>query len=191
MKVGIDIDAVLCETVPSICKYLRKRYNIEMTKSDVTEWDFPVKGTGMNFGQVIQEAFEVPGFIESLYPVLGARTAMFTLIEESFARPDMSLMLVTSRKEKFTPQTRAWVDRYFHPDLPVWHTHDGMKNGKFDILIDDYDENILQFINSGGKYGLLFSQPWNISSQVDQTCFYRVFRTNGWLEVLNRLYTLV
>lgn len=150
---GLDVDSVLCESIPSLLYRINRECGVQLEKDDVVQWDFPVGESTL--GELILEAFRDPVFVKALPPMEGAVEAVKRLAI------DFEIIVVTSRKQLTVDATREWVARYFGV-LPVIHVGDGeTKNGHdLDILVDDAPHNILAFADSG-RPALLFDQPWN------------------------------
>jgi len=148
---GLDVDSVLCDSIPDILSRINHEQGTSLEKKDVVEWDLPIGSS--TIGELILEAFRDPLFLILLPPMDGAVEAVKRLAI------DFDIIIVTSRKQLTTDATRAWVERFFGP-LLVIHTGDTKNAHDLDILVDDAPHNVLAFADAG-RPAILFDQPWN------------------------------
>lgn len=175
VRLGVDVDSVLCDSVPSLLNRINYWQGTQLTKSDVVQWDFPV-GNYATLGQLILEAFRDPEFVVSLPPMTGAVFHM-SLLCQAF-----DVVVVTSRKQLTVGATREWVEKWFGP-LPVVHTGDSKNDCQLDILVDDAPHNVVAFADSG-RPAILFDQPWNRKVPVRPL----VWRCRDWWQVYDTVY---
>lgn len=175
LRLGIDIDSVLCDSIPRLLQRINYQQGIYLTKSDVVEWDFPVASSTL--GELILEAFRDADFVMSLPPMDGAQEAVKRLAL------DLDIIIVTSRKQLTIDATRNWVKRWFGI-FPVVHTGDTKNGYDLDILVDDAPHNVVPFADTG-RPAILFDQPWN--QQVPEHPL--IWRCWNWPEVHRAIYT--
>ena len=172
---GLDVDSVLCESIPSILWRINQEQGTNLEKNDVVEWDLPIGQS--TIGELILEIFRDPVFLMLLPPMDGAVEAVRRLAL------DFDIVVVTSRKPLTVDATRLWVDQFFGP-LPVVHTGSESKNEhELDILVDDGPHNVIAFAD-GGRPAILFDQPWN-QKVPDHPL---IWRCSNWPQVHRTIY---
>lgn len=174
VRLGIDIDSVLCNTMPMLLEKINREHGTNISMDDAVQWDFPVGDT--TFDTLILAAFRDPVLLLALPPMEGSQEAIKRLVN------DFDLVVVTSRKELTTDPTRLWVDEHFGP-LPVVHTGDSKNGHALDILVDDAAHNVVPFAETG-KPAILFDQPWN--QKVPEHPL--IWRCKNWPQVHRAIY---
>lgn len=174
VRLGIDIDSVLCDTMPRLLEKINREHGTAITMEDAIQWDFPVGDT--TFDTLILKAFRDPVLLMSLPPMQGSQEAVKRLVN------DFDLVVVTSRKELTVDATRLWVETHFGPLLVV-HTGDSKNGHDLDILVDDAPHNVTPFAETG-RPAILFDQPWN--QKVEPHPF--IWRCKNWPHVYRSLY---
>jgi len=97
--------------------------------------------------------------------------------------------IITSRTPASDSWTKKWLDQNKIPYDGYENTKEGHKhNSDYDvkILVDDYQKNILEFLDRTDGFGILFSQPWNqnlsaLNRFIDEG---RLFIARDWHEVV-------
>ncbi|MFX1519816.1 MAG: hypothetical protein ACFFCD_07840 [Promethearchaeota archaeon] len=181
LKIGVDVDGVLGDQIPPILKKLNKRYGLKLSKEDVTLWDLPIKDTDIE--TEIESALFNEDYILNMQPIDGAKEAMTYLSKMYFVK------IITSRPKETEAATLKWLRSNFDFDeyLGTQKRDRVVSFVNVDILIDDNLPSTEKFSRSGGKTGILFSQPWNQerSSIKDLIDSGKVKCCNGWEEVLD------
>jgi 5'(3')-deoxyribonucleotidase len=95
---------------------------------------------------------------------------------QKLARRDVHV--VTARPHETEEATKQWLNRHFPSLKEYHHARTGTKHAVLsDLLIDDFDLNIVEFVKSDPhRRGILFQQPWSINdteieNYSDQVCF--------------------
>ena len=140
MKIGIDIDGVLCDHVPSVCRWASEKYGIDARPEMVTEWDVQIKGH--SFGDLIFETYSDSDFVMALPPYPGAVNGVRQLKRVR----EVELVIVTSRR--YAQPTIWWVEEHFGR-MPVYLAEDKTTVG-LDGLIDDHGPTIFGICKKGG-----------------------------------------
>lgn len=174
VKLGVDIDSVLCDSIPSLLRRINHEQGTHFEKCDVIQWDFPIGSR--TFGDLILEAFRDPSFLIDLPAMDGAKEAMKRLAY------DFDIVIVTSRKHLTVEATKFWVEQRFGP-LPVIHTGETKNGHDLDILIDDAPHNVMAFANEG-RPAILFDQPWNQKLGLHPL----IWRCGNWPAVFRAIY---
>jgi 5'(3')-deoxyribonucleotidase len=154
--VAVDMDGVLVEQVAPVLAKLKREMNVDLCKCDITDWQFPIKET--NIKMEIEKAERDEQFVRTMPPIKGAIEGIQKLSGK------FNIVIATSRESCTDSSSRAWLDNHSVPYGRFVNTRSEGKilNGT-DILIDDYIENIRQFISNGtrNRQAILFAQPWN------------------------------
>jgi len=171
---GLDVDSVLCDTMPLLLEKINREHGTTITPLDAVEWDFQVEDT--TFDALILAAFRDAELLLSLPPMKDSQRIVKMLAK------DFDIVVVTSRKELTVDATKVWVEKHFGP-LQVIHTGDSKNGHALDILVDDAPHNVVPFATSG-RPAILFDQPWN--QEVPEHRL--IWRCKNWLEVHRTIY---
>jgi 5'(3')-deoxyribonucleotidase len=76
---------------------------------------------------------------------------------------DHDVCVVTARRANAEAATKQWLNTHFPCLTRYYHARTGTKHDiPSDILIDDLDMNIVEFVKSHpDRRGILFVQPWS------------------------------
>lgn len=166
-KLGIDVDGVLANTVPSVLERMETKYGPhDDTKEDVTEWGHSVciDGKDILLGPEIVEGHGVERHLKSIEPKRGAKDGLRTLRERGY-----EVVIVTNRpsSQDTVEWTKGWLRKNGLPYDDFHSTADTTKTAVgVDVLIDDHDRNVVEFLEDG-RPAVLFDQPWNSVPDVD------------------------
>jgi len=174
LKLGLDVDSVLCDSMPMLLKKINRDRGTAITMEQAVEWDFPVGDT--TFDALILEAFRDASFLISLPTMDGAKEAVKRLAY------DFDIVVVTSRKQLTVDATRFWVEQKFG-SLPIIYTGETKNDNDLDILVDDAAHNVMAFAN-GGRPAILFDQPWNQKLGLHPL----IWRCENWPQVYRAIY---
>jgi len=152
MRVGLDIDGVLCDHVAGLCERIRGRYHIHLRPEMITEWDLDFGPSSI--AEELRSAYGDRDFVLSLPPVRGAQAAVSAILQTD----GLTVAAVTSRPVEAKPATDAWLATYF-PALDIFYTSK-KETAPLDLLVDDFPLFVERFAAAGRK-AILFSQPWN------------------------------
>ncbi len=157
-RVLVDVDGTLCANLPRLVEYIDAEHGVAIAPEEVTEWSYPVDGTGKHVGELIGDAMtdRREWFLLGMDPIPGAADAMRSL---SAAGHDVHI--ATHRPSESHPVTEQWLAEHDIPydayeyDVPANKGHlDG------DLLVDDYHTNVGNAL-AEGKAGALFRQPYS------------------------------
>jgi 5'(3')-deoxyribonucleotidase len=178
LRIAVDIDGVLADQVSPILEKLNPKYNLQLTKDNITEWDTKIGNTDIKIE--IEKALLDRKYVLSLPLIEGAEKGMGYLYQNHH------VTVATSRPKETEDATREWVEKYFkyhHFCNTRGKTKDCVQS---DVLIDDYIPNIEDFAKRKG-ISLLFSQPWNQDrkslEKLIQDC--KVICCDNWDDVIN------
>ncbi len=185
MKIGIDLDDVLADSLPHYVQALNRRFGltIDLVEAAWRIFDrfpqIPRREAHTFFSELIED-----GFFSSRPLLPGAREAVESLAEEGHR-----LFIVTGRAARDAATTREWLEqvgllRHFNAVV-----HNGMepvsryKAGaatrlQLDLFIEDELE-VATAVAETAIPVLLFDRPWNQGALPDT-----MQRVRSWTEVL-------
>ena len=191
MKIGIDLDDVLADSLPHYVQALNRRFGLAIDLVEA-EWrifdrfpQIPRREAHSFFSELIED-----GFFSSRPLLPGAREAVESLAEEGHR-----LFIVTGRATRDAATTNEWLEqvgllRHFSAVV-----HNGIepvsryKSGAAFILqLDLFIEDELEVATAVAKKAipvLLFDRPWNQGPLPKN-----MQRVRSWPEVLSRIDVL-
>lgn len=192
MKIGIDLDDVVVDTLPSFVKFYNKRYGTSFRREDVTSyhiWEVGFGKTKQEAVKLFDEFYESPEF-DDMSLVEGAHKGVLELARLS----DCRLPIVTSRPLLYKPKTDSLIARTFHEiSLPVYHAKDfhyGVNHTKAEICqslkLDYYIEDCLAYAEDCAERGIhvfLLDKPWNQNDSLHPL----ITKVNNWQEILQHI----
>lgn len=182
ITIAVDVDGVLAEQVIPVLQRIREKYGISLSKEQITEWDYPIGDTDIKTEIELAEMEE--DFVKSMLPIEGCREALNQLVR-SFL-----VVVATSRPPVTDNWTREWLNANGIKYHRLINTHlEGKSLPEVQILIDDYEGNIQEFVTSGSdsRQAILFSQPWNTNhrSLTPFIAAKQVYIATGWSKVID------
>lgn len=185
-RLGIDMDGVLANTVPSVLERIEREYGPHgATKEDVTEWSHSVEAGGkeIHLGTEILEGHKRKDDLMSIEPKRGAKDGLRALRDMGY-----ELVVVTDRpsNEDTVGWSKGWLRKNglpydkFHSTAETRKTSVGV-----DVLVDDHHTNVADFLEDG-RPAVLFDQPWNTVPDVDGPT-ERMRTTTDWEETVEAL----
>jgi 5'(3')-deoxyribonucleotidase len=156
LKIAVDIDGVLADQVGAVLKVIEKEYGMKYLKSDVNRahWTF----SGREIWSEISRLLADPEYTLSVPLIEGSQKGIEQLA-------DHDVCVVTARRPNTENATKQWLGTHFPCLTKYYHARTGMKhNIPSDVLIDDLDMNIVEFVKSDpNRCGILFVHPWSIN----------------------------
>jgi len=154
LKIGIDLDGVLANHITGILSRIKIKHGIDIKYEDITYWQYRVGSTSID--REIGIAMEDENYVISMPSQPFARNAVISIY------PCNSIHVVTARPSHTNKWSRYWLEKN---GIVV----DGFlsigKSSKsvyaFDILIDDYINNIIEYLDNSVGFAILVDQPWN------------------------------
>jgi len=156
IQVAVDMDGVLVEQVTPVLEKLRQEKKIEIQKSMVTDWEYPINETNIKIE--IEKAEQQEEFVKKMPPIEGAIDGIRILSKK------YKIVIATSRELITDGWSKNWLENNkICYEMFVNTRSAGKTLAGIDILIDDYIGNIEQFIKNGNenRRAILFAQPWN------------------------------
>lgn len=177
LKIGVDIDGVLADQVSAVLAEIEKDYGQRYRKSDITRAHW--SADGIEIWAEIARLLSDPQYVMRVPLIEGAQNAIKKLAGHD-------LLVVTARRPNTEEATRLWLKAHFPCLTEYHHARTGTKhNIPCDILIDDLDLNIVEFVRSSPeRKGVLFQHPWSLNDT--DICDYsdQVFFCRQWDDVV-------
>ena len=156
MKIAVDIDGVLADQVGAVLKVIERDYGRRYYKKDIdrAHWSFD----GIEIWTEIGKLLADPEYVLQVPLIEGSQNAIKRLFGHD-------VFVVTARRPNAEVATKQWLSHHF-PCLKQYHSaRTGTKhNIPSDVLIDDLDMNIVEFVKSDpNRHGILFQHPWSLN----------------------------
>lgn len=182
MKIGVDIDGFLADQVAAVLREIEKDYGRKYSKSDINRahWSFE----GIEIWTEISRLLSDPEYVLRVPVLEGAKKAV-----KQLSTPEHELMVVTARRPHTEEATRRWLKEHFPCLTRYHHARTGTKhNIPCDVLIDDLDLNIVEFVKSDPKrQGILFLHPWSLNDTDIHDYSDQVFFCPEWRSVVESI----
>jgi len=150
VKLGVDIDGVVCAILPSVLKFAHMKYQWPVNY-EVKTWNPSERGVSLS--AIIDDFLSHPAYVQSLPAVCGAQECVEILSKSN------DIVFITHRPAKCAESTREWLNDNIG-DFPVIHATKSKAEYGVDVMVDDNLQNCWDFIYSG-KFAMLFDQPYN------------------------------
>ena len=156
MRIALDVDGVLADATDNWLKLFKDRFNINLTKNDISRWDF-WKHMGIK-----QEDFEAV-FTEAWKrwdSVRETETDLSTKVDKirSFGELD----IVTGRGRDTIDYVIKWMSErgINFGRIVLVGTYAPKAHLDYNVFIDDSPQHADEVANEG-KMAFLYHQPWN------------------------------
>ncbi|MFA4960680.1 MAG: DNA polymerase II large subunit [Candidatus Pacearchaeota archaeon] len=188
MKIGVDVDDVLCDTMRLFLKFIMGEKGINKNFDDVKSYNlkknfgFELEESNMLYKKMLDE-FQID-------LISGAADSVKKLHENH------DIIFITSRQLIHKEKTESFLKTYFIDNPIVYFSSDyNSDQGRnkeeicrelgIGVIIEDNDEHSLRYAQNGICV-LLLDKPWN------KNIFHEnIVRCNGWEEVLNQVEKIV
>ena len=153
LKVALDFDSVLADTMTAWVKIYNKKHNKFITKSDIKSWDFH---SGLGISE--KEMYDI-------FQICWSEWENLPPTEENIAdtvkeiRKISLVEIVTSAKFSFIESIRLWLNKTGITSIKIINKSE-KADLDYDLFIDDSPITALS-ISKIGKICLLYDQPWN------------------------------
>ncbi|HBI25727.1 MAG: hypothetical protein UT41_C0001G0067 [Candidatus Wolfebacteria bacterium GW2011_GWC2_39_22] len=187
MRIGIDIDDVLADTVNAVCAFHNETYGTCLKRDDFLSYKFWETWGGSKEEAIKKmQIFNEEGCGVTTCPIDGALRALTSLKNSGY-----ELFAVTARPLHVMKQTEEWIGLYF-PDIfsaikfGNTYGNEGIKEKKssickslnIGIIIEDDIDHAVDCAENGIKV-ILLDCPWNQGELSENV--HRVF---SWDEAL-------
>jgi len=180
LKIAVDIDGVLADQVGAVLRVIEKEYGLKYRKSDVNcaHWTF----SGMEIWSEIARLLADQEYTLNIPVIEGSQKGMEQLA-------DHSACVVTARRANAEAATKQWLNTHFPCLTEYFHARTGTKHDvPSDILIDDLDMNIVEFVKSHpDRRGILFEQPWSKNGTDIESYSDRLHYCTEWESVVRAI----
>jgi len=180
LKIAVDIDGVLADQVGAVLKIIERDFGLKYSKSDVdcAHWTF----SGREIWSEIARLLADPEYTLNIPLIEGSQEGVDRL-------GDHDKCVVTARRPNAEDATRKWLNMHFPSLTEYYRASTGTKHSiPADILIDDLDLNIVEFVKSNpDRYGILFTHPWSLNNTDIKDYSDQVYYCNGWESVVGAI----
>jgi uncharacterized HAD superfamily protein len=193
MRIGIDIDNVISETVPPLLKQINRIFHEKLNMNNIYMYDFHAI-LGISEAEMKERFWDKQKIIENVFktanPVKGAADAIKILSSNN------EIILVTDRPKEYMRATKEWLGRWqiSFDEKEIWHMVGGVKMKHayaefrsihglgFDAFVDDNLEDVIMLTQHCKKV-FLYKRPWN-STRNTSGSFCVV---SNWNEIIDNL----
>lgn len=180
MKIAVDIDGVLADQVGAVLKVIEEEYGKRYSKKDIdrAHWSF----AGVELWSEIARLLADSEYVLQVPLIEGSQNAIKQLIGHD-------VFVVTARRPNAEEATKLWLGAHFPCLKQYYHAKTGTKqNIPSDVLIDDLDMNIVEFVKSDpNRRGILFVHPWSINGTDIENYSNQVYYCPEWQSVLRAI----
>jgi 5'(3')-deoxyribonucleotidase len=180
LKIAVDIDGVLADQVSAVLLEIEKDYGLKYSKSDINRahWSF----AGIEIWSEIARLLADPEYVMRVPLIDGSQKAIKQLCEQD-------VIVVTARRPNAEEATRRWLREHFPCLTQYYHARTGTKhNIPSDVLIDDLDMNIVEFVRSNpDRRGILFLHPWSLNGTDIEDYADQVYYCPQWHSVMKAI----
>ena len=180
MRIAVDIDGVLADQVGAVLKIIERDLGLKYNKSDVNcaHWTF----YGREIWSEIARLLADPEYTLNLPLIEGSQKGIEQL-------KDHNLFVVTARRPNAEDATKQWLRTHFPALTEYYRASTGTKhNIPSDVLIDDLDMNIVEFVKSdANRRGILFVHPWSINGTDIENYSDQVYYCPGWKSIVRTI----
>ena len=189
MRIGIDLDEVIMDTLSQVIKYYNRRYKTSFTLSDFHSYNW-WETWGCTKDKAIRTwlDFNNSDVSRKIKPIERAISSI------NFLAKTNEIIIITSRQNKVKEQTQKWLNKHFKSPPRLILTNDIYiateskskicKDLGIKLMIEDHPKYAAECAKSGIKT-ILFDKPWNKSVSHKE-----IVKVKNWpeaLEVINAL----
>ena len=157
MRIAVDLDGVLADTMATFCELLNKRHKTRFTTESFTQWNAweIAEITEDEFFRTLDEAWVR---WQSLPPTEDHLAERITQV-----RNLGKLDIVTGRSERTVRYAMDWLQKHNIQYDEFVRTVSTMAKAKldYDIFVDDSADLMSLIASRLDSHGILYSQPWN------------------------------
>jgi uncharacterized HAD superfamily protein len=191
MKIGIDFDDVLAQTLSALVLYHNNEYGTKIERNSHSCFDLP-NVWGVSKEECLDRLFKFyrSQYHKEMLPLEGVAKALSDLSKKH------ELTIITARPKEVIKETEDWLKKYLpNHKMPIhlsyFYLLDRAMESKgelcyklgVDLFIDDSMTNIKD-IASRNIPCLLLSMPWNKVDDLPKN----VRRVNNWDEIVKYIY---
>ena len=175
LRIAMDLDGVLADTIQSFCKILNTRRSTAYSPEAFDRWNaWEIAHISREeFLRTLDEAWFNWRGIPEIEDGLASKVSRLT----EFG----SIDIVTGRSEETVPFAQEWLQFHRIPYAKFVRTASTAAKAEldYDIFIDDSDFLMSLIASRLFGFGFLYTQPWNRSAK----SMPRIFRVRSWEEI--------
>jgi 5'(3')-deoxyribonucleotidase len=159
MKIAVDLDGVLAESMLVWCQRANKEFGIRVKMEDLDGWSswkkFSISRD--DFYRILDESWDDWSEIPPTEPDIAEKVARIEKLGE--------LDIVTGRSKRTVEAARSWVDNQkvrYRRFVRVLGWRDKILLD-YDVYIDDAPDLMPLISHSPRAWGVLYERPWNRS----------------------------
>ena len=177
LKIAIDIDGVLADQVGAVLEIIERDFGLKYRKSDVNRAHWTI--SGREIWSEIARLLADPEYTLNIPLIDGSQEGINRL-------EDHNMCVVKARRPNAEEATKQWLNTYFPSLTEYYRASTGTKHCiPADILIDDLDLNIVEFVKSNpDRHGILFTHPWSLNDTDIKDYSDQVNYCHGWDSVV-------
>jgi len=172
LRIAVDLDGVLANTMAACCDIINRKHSTHFEVSSFIRWNaWEIANiTPDEFFRTLDQAWfdwrTIPPTEKDLAEKVGRL--------REFGRVD----IVTSRSPETTAAAKAWLEAQEIHYGSFVRTNSGMDklDLSYDVFIDDSPDLMLGLRSKPGRYGILYTQPWN----KELPTMPRICRVDSW-----------
>jgi uncharacterized HAD superfamily protein len=173
MRIAVDLDGVLADTMVPVCKILNRYPSTQFTVESFVRWR-AWETAGITRDEFFRALDEAWFSWETIPPTEENLPAQINKLAE-FGRVD----IVTGRSRVTVPHANSWLNEHKIPFDSFVRTDNSTiakLNLDYDVYVDDSPELMALLASRLLGAGVLYLRPWNRSSRE----MPRVFRAESW-----------
>lgn len=188
LKVALDLDGVLAEPLVGFFKFYKKKYNVNLTLEQVTDWNFFVK-LGLSRKKFLDILDEVWVIWESV-PLTEPNVPL--ILKNLVKSGAIVFDIVTCRSQKTIPFVEKWLKKFLIPydSLVRANSVDEKVSLGYDVYVDD-SPRLMELIDSDGGHSkaIMYVRPWHTLSVTES--YNNVSLAESWKEISELLKSSV
>jgi 5'(3')-deoxyribonucleotidase len=190
MKIGVDLDEILSDTLTSVLEYYNSVHKTNLKRNEFVSYNYWEiwGGTKENAVKLIEDYYKT-NYFKNIKPIAGAKENLENLKSEGY-----EMFVITGRSDKYKKETKDWLTEHYpniFSDIFFANTFDidntdtkksdiCIKNN-IPILIEDDPHHLADCAQAGIKT-IVLDCPWNKNFQAENSV--RVF---FWEEIAQKI----
>jgi len=182
MRIAVDLDGVLANTIVKFCEILNDAKGWRLTPKSFTEWS-AWKRVGIP-RDVFYRTLDSAWFNWQSIPPTEKDVANRFLRLKRYGRVD----IVTGRSRQTVPFARAWLRRngITYSRFVVTPSTIAKARLGYDVFIDDSSDLMTLLSRRNDCWGILYTQPWNQNDRTPP----RIYRAKKWRQIADLMHKI-
>lgn len=199
MRIYVDMDDVLCQTVRTLIDVLDERFGrrVEIEEMEHFELSRSFRLSHEEWRELMRIAHQ-PSWLESMLPVAGAQDAL-----RHWTHSGCEVSVVTGRPPSAADPSRRWLETHAMPHVSLdfvdkygrdWEegasprapralSLDELREMSFDFAVEDSHDMAVFLAEELGIPVALIDQPWN-RRPIPEAPAERIVRCSSWRDVI-------